>query len=130
MAVFVIFSCSSSTFKLAEVQPVIVGKQLVIELWDPDSGNIGVEINLPDGTLPRCSWSNLDGSRGETDILCDINFSSGFDNDHMQIRIDIDPAYTCTTDCWWTINVSYPSGANDTTTWSSRIEGNPVKLVE
>jgi hypothetical protein len=53
----------------------------------------------------------------------------------MQIRIQIDNAYTCDTDpvtgnCWWTIEVSYPGGANDTTTWSARIEGNPVALVK
>jgi len=130
MAVYVNFSGSNATFNLAEVQPVHAGKQLVIELWDPDSGNNGVEIRLPDGSLPQCSWSNLDDSRGQDNIPCDINFSTGFNNDHMQIRINIDSGYTCTTDCWWTINVSYPSGANDTTTWSSRIEGNPVKLVE
>jgi hypothetical protein len=130
MAVYVNFSGSSATFNLAEVQPVHAGKQLVIELWDPDSGNNGVEIRLPDGSLPQCSWHNLDDSRGQDNIPCDINFSTGFDNDHMQIRIDIDSGYTCTTDCWWTIEVNYPTGANDTTTWSSRIEGNPVKLVE
>ncbi len=135
MAIYVNFAGSSATFNLAEVYPVHAGKQLVIELWDPDSGNNGVEIRLPDGTLPSCTWSNLDGSRSGGPMPCDINFATGFNNDHMQIRIDIDSAYTCDTDpiagnCWWTIDVSYPTGANDTTTWSSRIEGNPVKLVE
>jgi hypothetical protein len=48
----------------------------------------------------------------------------------MQIRIAIPNTYSCTTDCWWTIEVTYAGGANDTTTWSARIEGNPVKLVE
>jgi hypothetical protein len=134
MSVYVNLSGNTSQFNLAEVYPVHAGKDLVIELWDPDSGNNGIQINRPDGTLPTCSWSNLDGSRSGGPMPCDINFSTGFNDDHMQIRIHIDPAYTCDTspsgNCWWTIDVSYPGGANDTTTWSARIEGNPVALVE
>lgn len=129
MAVYVNFSGDTSTFTLAEVQPVHAGKQLVIELWDPDSGNNGTQIFKPDGTSPPCSWSNTDGTRGGTLAVCDIN-EGGFDNDHMQIRVEVPDTYTCSTNCWWTIEVSYPGGANDTTTWSAHIEGNPVALVE
>ncbi len=130
MSVYVNFSGNTSQFNLAEVQQVHAGKDLVIELWDPDSGNNGVQINMPDGSLPPCTWTNLDGSRGGTLAGCDINFSTGFDDDHMQIRIEIPDTYACSSDCWWTIDVSYPGGANDTTTWSAHIEGNPVALVE
>ena len=55
-------------------------------------------------------------------------------NDHqIEIRLPIDTGYTCAsggTDCWWTIDLIYNNGANDTTTWAAHIEGNPVKLVE
>lgn len=134
MSIYVNFDTSSATFNLAEVYPVHAGKELVIELWDPDSGNNGVEIRLPDGTLPTCTWNSTDGRSGGP-MPCDISYGTSFNDHHMQIRIDIDGAYTCDTDpitgnCWWTIEVDYPTGANDTTTWSSRIEGNPVKLVE
>jgi hypothetical protein len=65
---------------------------------------------------------------------CDIGFGTSFNDHHMQIRIQIDTAYDCDITsgpgCWWTIEVGYPGGANDTTTWSARIEGNPVRLVE
>jgi hypothetical protein len=130
MSVYVNFSGNTSTFNLAEVQPVHAGKTLVIELWDPDSGNNGTQIFMPDGTSPPCTWSNLDGTRGATLGSCDINYSTGFNDDHMQIRVDVPDDYTCSGNCWWTIEVSYPGGANDTTTWSARIEGNPVALVE
>ena len=33
-------------------------------------------------------------------------------------------------ECWWTIHYNYPGKTYDTTTWSARIEGNPVHLVE
>lgn len=82
--------------------------------------------------------THSDGRTSGGLIDCDINFDNdlsptgkgSFDNEHLQIRIAIPNDYTCSTDCWWTIKVSYPGGANDTTTWSARIEGNPVRLVE
>jgi hypothetical protein len=65
---------------------------------------------------------------------CNITFGTSFNDNHMQIRIQIDNDYTCTIDskpgCWWTIETGYAGGANDTTTWSARIEGSPVRLVE
>ena len=37
---------------------------------------------------------------------------------------------TVSADCWWKIHYDYPGETADTTTWSARIEGNPVRLVE
>ena len=131
MSVYVNFSGNTSTFNLAEVKPVHAGKQLVIELWDPDSGNTGTEIFKPDGTSPACTWSNLGGTAGATLTSCNITYGpDDFNDDHLEIRVDIPDDYTCSSDCWWTIKVTYPGGARDTTTWSAHIEGNPVSLVE
>ena len=133
MAAYVNFASNKATFNLAEVPEVHAGKELVIELWDPDSGNSAVRIERPDGTLPECSWNATDGSgSGGALIPCNITGygPQQFNDHHMQIRIAIPNTYSCTTDCWWTIEVTYNGGANDTTTWSARIEGNPVKLVE
>jgi len=129
MAIYANFAGNQATFNLAEVPQVHAGKDLVIELWDPDSGNNGVRIEMPDGTLPACTWTSTDGRSGALGP-CDISYSTSFNDEHMQIRISIPSNYTCSVDCWWTIQVDYPGGANDTTTWSARIEGNPVRLVE
>jgi putative Flp pilus-assembly TadE/G-like protein len=128
MAIYANFPGNQATFNLAEVPEVHAGKELVIELWDPDSGNNGVRIEMPDGTLPDCSWTATDGRSGAL-APCDISYSTSFNDAHMQIRIAIPNTYACTSNCWWTIRVNYPGGANDTTTWSARIEGNPVRLV-
>ncbi|KAA3637664.1 MAG: hypothetical protein DWP92_07435 [Armatimonadetes bacterium] len=135
MAIYANFAGNTATFNLAEVPAVHAGKNLVIELWDPDSGNNGVEVKLPDGSTPQCSWTSTDGRFGPGaapgDLgACDLNYSTSFNNEHMQIRIKIADDYSCTSACWWTLTVDYPGGANDTTTWSARVEGNPVKLVE
>ncbi|MGB5379529.1 MAG: pilus assembly protein TadG-related protein [Acidimicrobiia bacterium] len=133
MAIYANFAGNQATFDLAEVVPLHAGKELVIELWDPDSGNNRVTIRQPDGSLPQCTWSATDGRSGGP-MGCDIGFGTSFNDHHMQIRIQIDTAYDCDITsgpgCWWTIEVGYPGGANDTTTWSARIEGNPVRLVE
>ncbi|MDJ0663613.1 MAG: Tad domain-containing protein [Acidimicrobiia bacterium] len=130
MAVYVNFDGNQATLDLAEVQDVHAGKDLVIELWDPDSGNAGTEIIMPDGTLPPCTWNKI-GQAGTTLAACDINYApSTFHNSQLEIRVHIPDDYTCSSDCWWQIEVTYPGGANDTTTWSARIEGNPVALVE
>ncbi len=130
MAVYVNFSGNQATLDLAEVQDVHAGKDLVIELWDPDSGNAGTAIIMPDGTLPPCTWNKI-GEAENTLTNCDINYATNtFHNSQLEIRVQIPETYSCTTDCWWQIEVTYPGGANDTTTWSARIEGNPVALVE
>jgi len=130
MSVYVNFADNEATLDLAEVQPVHAGKDMVIELWDPDSGNAGTEIIMPDGILPSCSWNKI--GQSSTDLInCDINYATNtFHNSQLEIRVHIPEDYTCSTDCWWQIKVTYPGGANDTTTWSAHIEGNPVSLVE
>jgi hypothetical protein len=51
--------------------------------------------------------------------------------DWIYVTIDLDPTYGCNgSDGWWTIFSDYEGDATDTTTWTARIEGNPVRLVE
>ncbi len=131
MSIYVNFSGQTATFDLAEVQPVHAGKEMVVELWDPDSGNIKTEIFKPDGTSPSCTWS----ATGATYDPCSVSYGpNDYDDGQVQIRVDIPDDYTCSGDCWWTIKVTYQvsaaGGARDTTTWSAHIEGNPVSLVE
>jgi hypothetical protein len=130
MAVYVNFATNEATLNLAEVQPVHAGKDLVIELWDPDSGNQGTAIIMPDGSMPPCSWNKI-GQPASDLPTCNITYASNtFQSSQLEIRVHIPDTYTCSASCWWKIKVTYPSSANDTTTWSAHIEGNPVALVE
>ena len=135
MSLYVNASGNTATFDFAEVEEVHRGKTLVIELWDSDSGITNVAIKQPGGGTQECEWSATNpGNPGGTDSDCSIPTGSLNMNDHqMEIRLPIDTGYTCAsggTDCWWTIDLIYNNGANDTTTWAAHIEGNPVKLVE
>ena len=75
MAIYVNFAGNQATFDLAEVVPLHAGKELVIELWDPDSGNNRVTIKEPDGTLPQCTWNSTDGRSGGP-MGCNITFGN------------------------------------------------------
>jgi hypothetical protein len=44
------------------------------------------------------------------------------------VTIDISPTYTCTTNCWWTMDLELNT-PHDRTTWEARVIGNPVRLV-
>lgn len=123
-----------TVFYLAEVDPIHAGKDLVVSLWDPGdaSGNHSMRVRMPNGTMPPCTWTSTNSSyAGGTEAACNIATSSSRFNDHLvEVRIHLPDTYTCAADCWWKIDYNYPGQTNDTTTWSARIEGNPVKLVE
>jgi Flp pilus assembly protein TadG len=129
MAVYVNFASNSAVFDLADVPDVHAGKDLVIDLWDSDSGIGNVSVRPPGGST-ACTWTASSGEGGSSSNCSIPTGSYDFNDEQMQIRIAIDNEYTCGTECWWTIELAYPGGANDTTTWSAHIEGNPVRLVE
>ncbi|MCB1247386.1 MAG: hypothetical protein KDB69_08975 [Acidimicrobiia bacterium] len=132
----------NTVFYLSEVAPIHAGKDLVIELWDPGdaSGNHSMRVLPPptvNGGAPLpCVWTSTDGTYpGGSEASCDIPTSGGrFNDDLVTVRIPIPETYTCTEGtvpgCWWRIEYNYPGTTQDTTTWSARIEGNPVKIVE
>jgi len=125
-------SLGNTTFYLAEVEPVHAGKDLVIDLWDPGdaSGNHSVQVLDPHGNTPACDYTSDTAHSGSLGS-CIIPTDSSRYNDHwVQIRVHLPAGYTCAADCWWRIHYNYPGQTQDTTTWSARIEGNPVRLVE
>jgi len=132
----------ATVFYLAEVDPIHAGKDLVVSLWDPGdaSGNHSMRVRPPvsvnGGSPLPCSYTSTNSSYpGGNLASCDIATSSSRFNNHLlEVRIPIPATYSCTSGgvpgCWWLIDYNYPGQTQDTTTWSARIEGNPVKLVE
>lgn len=62
-----------------------------------------------------------------------------FNGEWLQIRITIPTTYTCTmgvdpettaNSCWWGIKYDFENDATDATTWTARIEGNPLRLTK
>ncbi len=135
---------ADTSFYLAEVDPIHKGKDLVIELWDPGESNAAAWMSVDPppsvngGNPLPCEWSATNGNSGSPGA-CTIQTTTGggsaiYNNHLVTVRIRIPDTYTCTVGtvpgCWWKIDYNYTANSNDTTTWSARVEGNPVKIVE
>ena len=77
-------------------------------------------------TTPSCGIVTHNGS------------SSQFNGTWLRMNIKVPTAYTCTlginpvttaNSCWWGIQYQFAAATTDVTTWTARIEGNPVHLT-
>ena len=71
-----------------------------------------------------------------------VNYgTNAFQNEWLQIKINLPSDYTCNESanptttggsCWWQIKYVVQNGAalSDYTTWTARIEGDPVRLTQ
>jgi hypothetical protein len=70
--------------------------------------------------------------RSQTSLAdCRIQTSNGssyFNGLWVTAQVDIPTNYTCSSNCWWKMEIQN-SQPHDRTTWSARIIGNPVRLV-
>lgn len=128
-------------FFLAEIDPKHAGKKLYLELWDPGEGGSSLRILQPDGdswSRKNMTWSSYlnqntiaerSGSGDTIDVTGDI-----FNGRKLVIEIDLTGYDPDETNKWWKIEYEFnnPDRPNvtDRTTWTARIEGNPVHLVE
>lgn len=126
----------TSTLFIAEVIQEHAGKVLEIDLYDPgeDDANAFMTVKTPGGATAQCTWEafNENGvSQGGSSGNCRIQTSDGnafFNGEHLRIQIDIPDSYTCSTDCWWKMEIENGQ-PHDRTTWAARVIGNPVRLT-
>jgi len=127
------FTGSVARTYLADVPSTNAGKKLVVDLFDPGDGfsssNFVVQVLAPPGGAPapaptsgvvipaagvatRCQYnatpSATIGGGTLTDALdCAVTtHTSGndiYNGRWLRIEIALDPAYSCTSDCWWTL---------------------------
>lgn len=125
-----------STLNLAEVVQDHAGKILEISLYDPgeDDEDAYMTVKNPAGNTAQCTWEAVNEGGAVQDTgsgNCRIQTSNGtsfFNGEHLTLRIDIPDNYTCSTNCWWKMEIDN-SQPHDRTTWSARVIGNPVSLV-
>jgi hypothetical protein len=136
MSIYANVDGGGSDFYLAEVEEIHAGKPLIIELFDPGeaSGNNFIHIKDPFGNSPACHVRVPNDGIDENLGSCIIDATRpgrDYNEDWVYVEIELDPTYSCNgSDCWWTILYDYQGDATDTTTWTARIEGNPVRLIE
>lgn len=133
---------AATEFNLVRVIPAAQGKTMVFGFFDvgeaASNGTMRVippaDSNLPT-TLTGCTGTGkVTGALAGCQIT-GIN-ASGWNGRSQQIRVPIPSTYTCDVassgGCWFRVGVNFGSGGsvNDSTTWTAKIEGEPVRLIE
>jgi hypothetical protein len=126
----------TSTLNVAEVEQVHRGKTLELSFYDPgeDDASAFMTVKNPGGSTATCDWvaKNEAGTTVRSGSgNCRIQTSDGnsfFNGLWVTAQVDIPDAYTCSTNCWWRMEIAN-SQPHDRTTWAARIIGNPVRLV-
>lgn len=125
---------SVASFYLAEIAPEHVGKQLKLELFDPGEGGSKIEIMMPTGTNSwtpvAFSWtatgaSPSSGSGTSLDVT-----GARFNGLLVEINIDLNGYSPPSNNRWWQVRYTFSGDVTDRTTWSARVTGDPVHLVE
>lgn len=136
----------STEFYLAKVEQRHAGKNLIVEFWDagdfggsPNGGDT-VEVIAGNGDTLTCSWIvyDLDGDTDENGSGCSFLMKSAsgdskYDNRIVEFTVELPDTYTCSGDaCWFRVEYNYTGAAaiRDVTTWTARIDGSPIRIVE
>lgn len=127
-------SSSTADFYLAEIDSIHIGKKMAIELFDPGEGGNDIRIRKPTGTNTwvdaTFTWTSSDGTSGGPTTSLNVT-KSAFNGETVQLMIDL-AGYTPPSDNeWWQIRYKFTSGTvTDRTTWSAKVIGDPVHLIE
>jgi hypothetical protein len=143
MSIYVNFDGGSAEPYLAEIRPEHGGKTLDVDIWDlgDNDGEAHIRFIDPvggDANPPACSWTSTSSSSpssGGTISDCVIEISGQrFNAEWLRVSIPIpdDPCNPALGDdqCWWKIYIESEDAAHDRTTWTARVSGDPVRLVD
>ena len=138
ISVFANTTAGTAEFFLAEIDPIHAGKKLVLELWDPGEGGSLLKILQPNGSAANLVWRSYvnesttidrQGTGASIDVTGDI-----FNGRRVEIEIDLAGYAPPANNRWWKIYYEFNNPARpnvtDRTTWTARIIGDPVHLVE
>ncbi len=130
----------TSTMNLVRVVPAAASKTLVFEFFDGGEGAVGGTFKVlpPIGsstTLTNCVGAGKVNGPLANCSITGVSSSAGWNGRSQQVRVPIPATYTCNAsnpaECWFRVEVSFGSGqVHDVTTWSARIEGDPVRLIK
>lgn len=122
---------TQASFYLAEIAPEHAGKKLKLELFDPGEGGQRIEIRRPTGAntwvAVPFTWTSgtLSGSGSSLDVT-----GNRFNGRLVDITVDLTGYSPPANNNWWKIFYSFSGAVTDRTTWSARIVGDPVHLLE
>ena len=141
MSIHVNFTSGVAEPYLAEVRPEHAGKTLEVDIWDlgdapGDQDDASITFFKADGDQPDCAWESTNGESDGSVADCYIEIGAQrFNAEWLNVSIPIPPDYTCNPDgplpaCWWKIHIESNAQPTDRTTWTARITGDPVRLID
>jgi Flp pilus assembly protein TadG len=147
MPIYANLKTGTTNFYLARVTSGNAGSLMTVEFFDTgDASDVAsIAIKDPDGGAPsgcKPTGDVVPGSRPLSDLntsnctLNNVRNTNGYNGKIQRVQVPIPDDYTCDdedpADCWYKIDFTYGAGvtANDTTTWSVSLDGDPVRLVK
>ena len=147
MPIYANVKAGTTNFYLARVASGNAGSVMTVEFFDTgDASDVAsIAIVDPDGNKPagcRAAGDVVPGVRPVSDLnttnctLTNVRNSNGYNGRIQRVEVPIPEDYACDdeniADCWYKVDFTYGSGviANDTTTWSVSLDGDPVRLVK
>lgn len=127
---------ASPQFYLSELGAEHAGKTVEVTLWDAAEGAQRLKILEPTGSSTwdyiNFDWFSSDGGSEQGTDTPIINVTSyNFNGDLITIRFDLPADYNPpSSNAWWKIEYAYSSSATDRSTWSVRVLGDPVHLID
>ncbi len=136
-------------FTLAKILPIYAGTELIVSLYDAGDATGSADLTFVGslGSVP-CQYRVRGGADGQTLIQdwgtglspCFIDTSGQlFNHKWVDFRFPIPAAYTCdpalgsgvANSCWMDVDYNFVTATqvNERTTWSARINGQPVHLL-
>ena len=143
----------ATIFNMIQVQPTAQGKFLNVTVWDPADGISGtgtIAVARPtDSTSTISKWTTSGSGSTQTWSApsgcigygvtkgaltnCSVSVGSGNNGRWQKFSVPIPADYNCTAltlgGCWWRVVITYTQ-PTDITTWSSAIEGSPIRLIQ
>ncbi len=149
LGVFAHAATTHASFYLCSIDPFYAGHTLIIDLFDPGEGGQTIQVEDPGGRFPSFTWDTPDsakdpslryysGSGTSLDVsgipgALPNRINPGIFNDRLvELRIPLPSDFSSYNgNTWWKLVYDY--GANRVgyrTTWSVRVDGDPVRLVD
>ena len=150
MSIYANLSGVTATFYLAQVAALHAGKTMQLTLFDSGEGATKIEVLDPNGSPATFSWhtpcnpptaptggcsgtnvTSLNVSGTGTQPYTGLQSTSKYNDRRMILDVKLPANYTTLygAKVWWQIRYTVGSSAQDRTTWSVNIIGDPVHLV-
>ncbi|MCP3974672.1 MAG: hypothetical protein GY720_09285 [bacterium] len=130
---------TNPVFKIVKLEEFYANTQLTLSLFDAGDltgtatlqiiGELsGVECQVRIRRADLSIKSNWGPDDGGSNCLLNVS-NKEYNNEWIDLRFDIAPDYTCSSDCWVFVDFNFPNDPFERTTWTAEINGLPVHLV-